>query len=233
MMKGLLLSLFLALYFAVIAYVTTSSLPIGGAVFLIYFAITLLFIKPLVKRYIDKRRKRHEAFNFINHFIISLSVTSSLDQAFEDATIDIKGEEKELIESIKALTTMEKLEYLLRYFEEDIYPVFLSIIKAYLEEGGDLLEIASPLLNEATSNEEKQNSLETIRKKSLVQYCSLWFLSTIVLAFLRFGLSNFYDSLTKNLPYLLTAGAYFLIAITSFYIYARSYTGEKMSLERK
>ena len=232
-MKGFLFLFVPSLYFAIVAYVTTSNLLIGGSVFLIYFAISTLFIKPLVKRYLDKRRKRHEVFNFINHFIISLSITSSIDQAFEDATIDAKGEEKEVLDSISALTSMEKIEYLLRYFEDDIYPVFLSIVKAYLEEGGDLLEMSSQLLNEVTSNEEKHNSLETIRKKSLVQYGSLWFLSTIVLVFLRFGLSNFYDSLTKNIPYLLTSIAYFLIAIVSFYIYARAYTGEKISLERK
>ena len=232
-MKNLFAYLFLSLYFGIIAYVTTSSLMIAAIVFLSYFAISFAFIKPLIKRYLDKRRKHHEVFNFINHFIISLSVTSSLDQAFEDATIDAKGEEKALLESIAPMTTMEKLEYLPRYFEEDIYNVFLSIVKAYIEQGGDLIEIASPLLNEVTFNEEKNNSLETIRKKSLVQYGSLWFLSTIVLAFLRFGLSNFYDTLTKNLPYLLTASAYFAIAIVSFYIYVRSYTGEKMSLERK
>jgi len=232
-MKGIVLCLILSLYFGVIAYITTNNLLLGGIVFLSYFAALIIFIRPIVKRYLDKRRKRHEVFNFINHFIISLSVTSSLDQAFEDATIDAKGEEKRVLESITPLSSMEKLEYLLRYFEEDIYPVFLSIVKAYMEEGGDLLEMSSSLLNEAVFNEEKHNSLETIRRKSLVQYGSLWFLSTLVLVFLRFGLSNFYDSLTKNLPYLLTAIAYFLIAIASFFIYARSYTGEKMSLERK
>lgn len=232
-MKGFLFLFVPSLYFAIVAYVTTSNLLIGGSVFLIYFAISILFIKPLVKRYLDKRRKRHEVFNFINHFIISLSITSSIDQAFEDATIDAKGEEKEVLDSISTLTSMDKIEYLLRYFEDDIYPVFLSIVKAYLEEGGDLLEMSSQLLNEVTSNEEKHNSLETIRKKSLVQYGSLWFLSTIVLVFLRFGLSNFYDSLTKNIPYLITSIAYFLIAIVSFCVYARAYTGEKISLERK
>lgn len=232
-MKGFLFLFVPSLYFAIVAYVTTSNLLIGGSVFLIYFAISIVFIKPLVKRYLDKRRKRHEVFNFINHFIISLSITSSIDQAFEDATIDAKGEEKEVLDSISTLTSMDKIEYLLRYFEDDIYPVFLSIVKAYLEEGGDLLEMSSQLLNEVTSNEEKHNSLETIRKKSLVQYGSLWFLSTIVLVFLRFGLSNFYDSLTKNIPYLITSIAYFLIAIVSFCVYARAYTGEKISLERK
>ena len=232
-MKGILLCMFLSLYFGIVAYVTTNNLLLGVIVFLSYFGVFLIFIKPLVRRYIDKRRKHHEVFNFINHFIISLSVTSSLDQAFEDATIDAKGEEKRVLESIAPLSSMEKLEYLLRYFEEDIYSVFLSIVKAYMEEGGDLLNMSSSLLDEAVFNEEKHNSLETIRKKSLVQYGSLWFLSTIVLVFLRFGLSNFYDSLTKNLPYLLTAIAYFLIAIVSFFIYARSYTREKVSLERK
>ena len=212
-MKGILLCMFLSLYFGIVAYVTTNNLLLGVIVFLSYFGVFLIFIKPLVRRYIDKRRKHHEVFNFINHFIISLSVTSSLDQAFEDATIDAKGEEKRVLESIAPLSSMEKLEYLLRYFEEDIYSVFLSIVKAYMEEGGDLLNMSSSLLDEAVFNEEKHNSLETIRKKSLVQYGSLWFLSTIVLVFLRFGLSNFYDSLTKNLPYLLTAIAYFLILL--------------------
>ena len=169
---------------------------------------------------------------FINRFIISLATTFSLEQAFEDASIEVKGEEKEVLDGVAHLSIQDRIQYMSLYFESDIYQMFLYVIKLYQEEGGNLLDISSPLLNEAASNEEKTNALETQEKKSIIQFASLWFLSTLILCFLRFGLSGFYDSLSKNTAYVLTSGAYFLIAIFSFCLYARESTGVKF-FERK
>lgn len=231
-MNLILIYLILSLYFAAIAFVVTSNIYLALIVLVLFFAVSVTLINPILKKFIDKTRKNHELFHFINHFIISLAVTLSIDQAFQDATIDIKGEQKEIVESIDMMTTMEKLTYLKQYFETDLYQVFLSIVTLFQEEGGDLLEIASPLLIEATKNEEKQNAMEGLQKKSLIQFGSMWFLSTLILAFLRFGLANFYDILATSVPYLLTAMAYFLVAIVSFYVYATSVTGEKLSFVR-
>lgn len=222
----------LSLYFGGVSFVITNNIYLAAMVLAAFFTIFVGLIKPIVKKSADKRRKKHELFHFVNHFIISLAVTLSIDQAFQDATIDIKGEQKEVVDSIESMTTMEKLTYLKQYFETDLYQVFLSIVTLFQEEGGDLLEMSSSLLVEATKNEEKQNTIEGLQKKSLIQFGSMWFLSTLILAFLRFGLANFYDVLTTSIPYLLTAMAYFVVAITSFYIYATTVTGEKLTFER-
>ena len=232
-MNTLLLFLVLSLYFGAISFVTTDNIFIALAIFIIFFLVLAFMVNPLTKRFSTKKRKGHELFHFINHFIISLAVTLSIDQAFNDSVIDIKGEFKEVVDSIDMMTTSDKLTYLKQYFESDLYQVFLSIVTLFQEEGGDLLEMSSTLLTEATKNEEKQNAMEGLEKKSIIQFSSMWFLSTLILAFLRFGLANFYDTLTTNIPYLLTASAYFLIAIASFYVYARVFTREKQSLERK
>lgn len=223
----------ISLYFGAICYVITDSFYIAIMIFAMTFLVFGVLINPLVKRGSEKKKKGHELFHFINHFIVSLAVTLSIDQAFNDSIIDIKGDFKEVVESIDVMTTNDKLTYLSQYFESDLYHVFLSIVTLFQEEGGDLLEMASPLLIEATKNEEKRNAMEGLEKKSFIQFGSMWFLSTLILAFLRFGLSNFYDTLTTSLPYLLTAIAYFFVAIGSFYVYARVSTGEKLSFERK
>lgn len=232
-MNTLLAFLAVSLYFGAICFVTTGNIYIALATLIIFFMVFAFLVNPLVKRSLTKKRKGHELFHFINHFIISLAVTLSIDQAFNDSVIDIKGEFKEVVDSIDMMTTSDKLTYLRQYFESDLYQVFLSIVMLFQEEGGDLLEMSSTLLTEATKNEEKQNATEGLEKKSIVQFSSMWFLSTLILAFLRFGLANFYDTLTTNVPYLLTATAYFAIAIASFYVYARVFTREKQSLERK
>jgi len=212
----------LSIYFGTIGTIITKNIYYGFAVFAVFIAVSLLFICPTIKKSETTRRKKHEVFHFINNFIVSLTITSSLDQAFEDATLEIKGEEKEVVKGIAHLSTNEKLDYLALYYDEDIYRVFLSVVKLYQEQGGNLLDIASPLLDEAALNEEKQNSMETQKKKSIIQFSSMWFLSSLILCFLRYGLSSFYDILVESLPYLLTSVAYFLIAIFSFCMYAKS-----------
>ena len=231
-MNLLLVYFVISLYFAAIAFITTNTIYIAGIIFVLFFATFAILINPIIKKSMEKTRKKHELFHFINHFIISLAVTQSVDQAFQDSTIDIKGEQKEVVESIESLTVPDKLTYLKQYFEEDLYRVFLSIVNLYQEQGGDLLEMSSTLFVEATKNEEKQNMMEGLQKKSLIQFGSMWFLSTLILAFLRFGLANFYDILATSVPYLLTAVAYFLVAIASFYVYTRTTTGEKQTFER-
>lgn len=231
-MNLLLVYFVLSLYFAAIAFVTTNTIYIAAIIFAIFFVVFGIFINPIIKKSSERTRKKHELFHFINHFIISLAVTQSVDQAFQDSTIDIKGEQKEVVESIESLVTMDKLKYLKQYFEDDLYFVFLSIVTLFQEQGGDLLEMSSQLFVEATKNEEKQNAMEGLQKKSLIQFGSMWFLSTLILAFLRFGLANFYDILSTSIPYLLTATTYFLVAIVSFYIYTRTSTGEKQTFER-
>lgn len=225
-MKRLLYFFLLSIYFAAVATIISKKVYFGLVVFGVFFLISFLFICPLAKEAEKANRKKHEAFHFTNRFIISLTITSSFDQAYEDASLEAKSELKDVLKSVSHLSVIEKVEYLALYFDDDLYGVFVSVVKVFQEQGGNLLDIASPLLDEAAKNEEKRNSIETHKKQSIIQFSSMWFLSSLILCFLRYGLSSFYEILSDSVPFLMTSAAYFAIAIISFCIYAKTYCHE-------
>jgi len=222
----------ISLYFGFIAGIITNSIMLGSLVGIIFLIVFLTVILRMVQSFQKRARKHHETYRFINSFIVSLSVTESLDQAFEDASLETSGEERTLLENLVNLTCDERLEYLKSYFKSDLYNVFVSIVSLYVEQGGDILSLASNLLNEAALEENKQLQKESIARKALVQHSTLWLLSTAILGFLRYGLASFYRELSGSLPFIFLALIYFLIALAGIYFFTRVYTEEKPVLER-
>ena len=104
----------------------------------------------------------HECYRFLNTFIISLSVSQSGERALEEVSLDLKGEEKEIFEAIAQLSLEERIAYFARYFENSSYTMFLSIFQLYENQGGDVLEVAEPLLKEVTLQEETGDAMPII-----------------------------------------------------------------------
>lgn len=223
----------ISVYFGAVAGLITNDVIIGVLIGALFLIVLLAFVSRMVKAHAEKTRKKHETYRFINSFIVSLSVTQSLDQAFEDAGMETSGEEKTLIESTSNMPSAERLDYLKGYFQNDLYDVFTSIIDLYAEQGGDIIALSSNLLKEASLEEGKQIQKEAVARKALLQHGTLWFLSTIILAFLRYGLSSFYEELSASLPFTLLALAYFLIALSGIFVFAMIYTGEKPVFEKR
>lgn len=232
-MKYYLLAIVLSFVYGVLAYFVSTYLAIGLGVGILFALLLLFLVVPLVQRYNEKERKRHECYHFINTFIISLSVSQSGESALEAAALDMNGEEKNIYEALGNLSVEEKIGYFANYFTGTSYAMFLSIFRLYESQGGEVLELAEPLLKETTLEEEKGDALAKIRRKNLLQFVSLWGMSGLVLAFTRYGLSSFYGLLAKSVPYLATQLAYFVLALISFVLFARSYTGEKISFQRR
>ena len=232
-MKYYLAALILALLFGFLAYAVSTYLAIGLAIGSLFGLILILLVVPMVLRYAEKERKRHENYRFINTFVISLSVSQSGEAALEAASLDMEGEEKRIYEAIDRLSIEEKIGYFANYFTSTSYVMFLSIFRLFESQGGDVLQLAEPLLKEITLEEEKGDALAKIRHKNLVQFASLWGMSCLVLAFTRFGLANFYGLLAKSIPFLVTQLAYFAFALLSFVLFARTYTNEKIALGRR
>jgi len=226
-------ALFLALIFGFLAYAVSTYPFIGLAIGTLFGIILIIMIVPLVIRYGEKERKRHECYRFINAFIISLSVSRSGESALEAASFDMKGEEKNIYDALGSLSIEEKIGYFANYFPGTSYAMFLSIFRLFESQGGDVLELAEPLLKEITLEEEKGDALSKIRRKNLLSFASLWGMSCLVLAFTRFGLANFYGLLAKSIPFLTAQLAYFALALLSFVLFAVSYTGEKISFQRR
>lgn len=222
-----------AILLTAICFLITSSFIISGIVLLLAITSSLFLIEPLISTQITKNRKGNEAYHFINSFIISLSASKSLELSYENAVMSLNEDEKKTLKSIEDHPIDEKLNYLGKYFETDIYKVFLSTMKLYEEEGGDILDVAAPLLRESAAIEEERISHQKNIIKAVFQFSSLWAMSLLVMGILRFSLSTFYNILKGNTAFLALVTFYFLLAIVSFTIFASIVTDEKISIKRR
>src|SRR5574344_1186843 len=232
-MKYYLAALILSLLYGFLGYFVSTSLYVGLGIGAIFALVLLVFSAPVHIRHDEKERKRHECYHFLNTFIISLSVTQSGERSLEATALDMKGEEKSIYDAVETLSLDERIGYFANYFSSPSYAMFLSIYRLYESQGGDVLVLAEPLLKEITLEEESGDALEKIRKKNLVQFAVLWAMSYLVVAFTRWGLSNFYALLSVSIPYLLTAMVYFVIALVAFVLFALRSTQEKITFQRR
>jgi len=212
-----------------LSYFVTSSLFFFLGVSMTYFLTAVIVLKPMLRSYQDKERKRHECYRFVNSFIISYSSTGSLEKSYSSSLEDSQKEFRDIQESIISQDVRSRIFYFQRYFSTDLYDMFLSLFVLFEEQGGDLLSVAKGLLDELTRVEEFGDSVRKESVRNLREYILLWAMSMLILGFLRFGLSNFYSFLTKSPVYLTTIGVYFAFFLFSFVFYLSSFFNEKIS----
>ncbi len=222
-MIGFLLAIVLGGLLGYVGYFVSNNLiiaiSIGGA----FFVALYFFLTPWAQEYQRRHRLRHECYQFINSFVISMSVTESLDQAYQAATSGCEGEYAELVRSLERMAVRERLTFLEDYFESNLYSMFLSVYRLYEDRGGDILDLSTELLEEATRVEEAGEQEKKESRYSLVQYCLLWIISLGIVLFLRFGLSNFYDRLVQSWIFLASIGVYFLFLLGATLFYGFRY----------
>lgn len=216
----------------VISYISTSSMIISGIVFISFILFGFLILMPALKRFLEANKKRHLCYQFVNSFIISMSVCHSFDRAYE-LSKDQFNEELSLIDEEFKGNSKDKVFYLKNYFELDIYEMFLSILTLYLDQGGDILKISSELLAELTRIEDSAIIANGDSKRSLFEFFMLWGMSLIILAFLRFALRNFFTPESSPITFKLCVAMFFLLLLLSIFIYFNSYFGHEYFRFRK
>ena len=232
MKSSFLICLFVSLLCGGSAFFASNSPIVGLIVSLVFILVLSLTVVPMIERFKAKERRRHELFHFINSFIITLSVSDSLDMAYNSA-LQGQGEELTALNaSISGLSTMEKIEYLDSYFQATIYRMFVSTLSIFQDQGGDIVRLAGDLLAELTRIEETENDVIALNRKNLLQFVLLWSMSLAITVFLRFGLSNFYDTLQGNVSFLACLGLFFFLMLGSIVIYISFYTDEKLSFKK-
>lgn len=220
-----------SLIYGVLGYLLLNNVIIGVVVFAMFEAILLLLIRPMVIEYMVKTRRRHECYQFVYSFIVSLSSLNSGEAAYFSALEGVTGEEKDITDSIAQYEAKEKLEYLANYFQQDYYKMFLSIYRIYEEQGGDILDLSSPLLTEVAEVEKVENQKDKVKMNNLIQFLSLWGLSALILVSIRFGLSMFYQELSNSVLYIILTLLYFILVIGSSIFFTMNITGEKLKFE--
>ena len=215
-----------------LGYLCSDKWYLGIAVGVIGLGCCLFLYRPLLLKASTRSRLRHECYLFLHRYLITLSVTNSLEKAYESASEGFGNEFKTLNGGMETMGSREKADYLSGYFQSDTYKMFLSLLKLYLDRGGDVLKISGELMAEASHEEETAQSYEKEAKRKLISYLFLWLVSIAIFTFLRFGLSSFFLSLSSSPIYMISIGAFFLFFYFSVYLFLRHYTGEK-AFERR
>ena len=208
----------------------SGSLIVGGGAIICSFACLFLLVGPLLSGYARGKRRKEEAGAFISSYLLSLSATNSHEKAFDAACVGVKGELKSIVDSICELSAMEKVEYLSSYFDDSVYPMFVSVLKLHQEQGGDVLRLSGELLSESGRVVEEAIAFHGAGIRIFVQFCLMWGLSLLVLIFIKLGLSQFSDYLDGSLATLGSTIAYFALLLLSIVAFAARFSDGKFAL---
>ena len=208
----------IGLIFGIVTYIGSNNLIVTLAVFVISLLYFILIARPLYKRYDTKTKRFHQCYHFINSFIVSLSIKSSLSGAYESAMNAMPEDFVSKVENLDTFDQKERLENLNKYFRFHAFSLFLDLVNIYEEQGGDILEMSHYLLEETRLTEEYIAENNSIARKKITEFAILWFLTLLVVIILRFALSSFYSSLTKQLYYVIGIGGVFIFALVSIHI---------------
>lgn len=227
----MILLMIIPLILGVVAFIATNDLYISigiVSVGLIYFLLIFPYLNKKPKERINRFK---ECSSFINSFIISLNVNDSLVNAFISATLKITPSFEHELEGINHLSIDEKLEYLSRYFYFDIYSLFLKTLEIHDKQGGNIIDCSSHLLAELRNTDSYLFESLKMNKSKLIEIIILWSTTLFILAFLRFGLNTFFNSLMKNWIYKGGVIAFFVFTYISFEIIRRVFY--KVDLKEK
>ena len=227
MKKGWFYVLFFAVLLGGLAYVCSDKWFIAAGVGISTFLACSFLYLPMLAKSSNRSRLRHECYLFLHRYLITLSVTTSLEKAYEAGCEGFGEEFKTLNGAMEAMNARERTEYLAGYFQSDTYKMFLSLLQLYLDRGGDVLKLSTELMNEASHEEETAQSYEKEARRKLVSYLFLWLVSIGILTFLRFGLSSFYVTLSSSWIYMGSVALYFAFFLFSLFLFLLHYTGEK------
>ena len=211
---GLIVSI--ALFF--ICFISTENYISAAFVFVVSLLYFVIFANKVMKNKDEKKTRFMESFQFVNNFLISLSIKGHASGALASALESQNEETKELLNSLDSDDPMDKVRYLKNYFRFDVYYLFIDLVTLYNEEGGDILQMSSHLLNQIRELEEYIVNVERINKNTLIEFAILWTFSLTVLAILRFSLDDFFKYVVGNNFYQISVVLILLFTLASIHI---------------
>ena len=223
-MNLVLVGIIVSMVFAGVSYIATQNIFSTVGIFVIFGAFFVLIARRLINNSQQKIHRYHECYQFINSFIISLNVKGSLSAAMESAYDTSDSGTKEIIDSIKELNEEEKLSYLIKYFKFDLYRLFVDTVTLWNEQGGDIIKMSHHLIEQVRLKEEYLLACQSINKSKSVEFVVLWAIALMILAALRFALSQFFARVSQTIFYQIAVVVTMLFALISIYILIKRMT---------
>ena len=223
-MNLVLVGIIVSMVFAGVSYIATQNIFSTVRIFVIFSAFFVLIARRLINNSQQKIHRYHECYQFINSFIISLNVKGSLSAAMESAYDTSDSGTKEIIDSIKELNEEEKLSYLIKYFKFDLYRLLVDTVTLWNEQGGDIIKMSHHLIEQVRLKEEYLLACQSINKSKSVEFVVLWAIALMILAALRFALSQFFARVSQTIFYQIAVVVTMLFALISIYILIKRMT---------
>ena len=223
-MNLVLVGIIVSMVFAGITFIATQNIFSAVGIFVIFLAFFVLIARRLINNSQQKIHRYHECYQFINSFIISLNVKGSLSAAMESAYDTSDSGTKEIIDSIKELNEEEKLSYLIKFFKFDLYRLFVDTVTLWNEQGGDIIKMSHHLVEQVRLKEEYLLSCQSINKSKSIEFVVLWAIALMILAALRFALSQFFARVSATIFYQIAVVVTMLFALVSIYILIKRIT---------
>ena len=217
-MNFIALGIIVSFVFAGVTFIASQNIFSSLIILVVYTAFFVLIARRQINKNEQKIHRYHQCFQFINSYLISLNVKGSLNAAMESSYETADEGTKEIIDSIKELSEQEKLSYLTKYFKFDLYHLFVDTVSLWSEQGGDILKMSHHLVDQVRLKEEYLLTCESLNKSKTVEFIVLWAIALVILAALRFALSQFFDRISKTIVYQVAVIVVILFALFSIYI---------------
>lgn len=207
--------IFVSLLFGGVTYFVTTNYFFAIGVLIVSILYFVFLAIPKLNKGKIKTTRFHQCYHFINTYIISLSVKQSIKAAYEDTLNTMDDDFKKIDSGLEDLIIEEKLNYLLSVYPFHIYSLFLNIINLWTEQGGDILNMSSQLINETRNVEDYLLASERLSKKKYIEFTTLWLIAISILIFLKFALKEFYSKLVNQIFFPISISMIFLFILVS------------------
>ena len=229
MNKNYIIFIFISLGLGTVLYIATDNIIVSLIILLASLALSIFAYVPKLKKFSDVVERYHECYHFINNYIISLSIKSSISAALENTIMSMSNSFKEMYEKLEDMNESDKLDYLQSYFPFYSYKLFLQIITLWQDEGGDVLAMSSHLLSEIRYEEEYITTITSLARKKYVESASLWLICLAILVLLRFTLNDFYTRIKFQPIFIISVSIIAAFILLSIYLLIDK--GTKISLK--
>ncbi len=228
-----LISVCIILIVSLISFLTSNNPFVCIGVLLVYSLYYFIFARKRLKIYYEKSRRVHQCYYFVTTYLLTMSIKESYDDAFENAIKNKNDEFSKILNGLEEMNSLEKIEYLTKYFTYSFYHMFLKVINLYQDQGGNILKMSSSLLNETIRIEETMKESENNSKKKTIEFFILWSLSFVVILFMRFALQDFYLGMLNSIPFFVLLVAFYVLFLVAIHIFIVRYTKMPINEEGK
>ncbi len=223
MIKRITIYFLLSIVMGGIYYYLTNNLIFSIATLLVYLIFFVAYYEITYRKYKIIIRKTRECIQFINNFIITMSVNNSINTTFDSMSSSFSNELIEQINSINHLTDEEKIMYLENYFVSPLYNVFTKLLKQYIEEGGNIIDNTHLLIFDTRVVEEDLNNFISISYRKVFQFCIMWSICFLILLVTKTALGNYYVQIQGMSYFPISIFLFFIIFLGSLWLILRHF----------